>query len=183
MDFKGRERTAYHEAGHAVIGYRFGLRWGDVGIKATKERTGSIRRWFEVIDIKRRILVLLAGHAAIMAFEPAYKGLPSMSDYREVWRLCDSISMSAEDYHKLFIELDALVAENSKQIQAVAEALMECDTLDSGLFSHIIELVDEGKDWRQSTTWIVHKQFAPRQKSDSETCSFDTPWQKGDATG
>jgi hypothetical protein len=52
MENKRRERNAYHEAGHAVIGYRFGLRWGDVAIKYVKEGTGCIRRWFEVIDIQ-----------------------------------------------------------------------------------------------------------------------------------
>jgi hypothetical protein len=162
MENKRRERNAYHEAGHAVIGYRFGLRWGDVAIKYVKEGTGCIRRWFEVIDIKHRMLVLLAGHAAIMVFDPSYKGFPPMNDYRVVWRLCDAIGMSAEDYRNLFIEVDGLVAANRKPIQAVAEALLECETLESGLFAQIVERVDQGDDWRQSTPWLVQQELSAR---------------------
>jgi hypothetical protein len=157
MDLKTLQKTAYHEAGHAVIGYRFGLRWGDMALKSAKENTSGVHRWFEVIDLKQRMLVLLAGHAAVMAFDPSHKGLPSISDYREVWRLCDSIAMTPGEYRKLFIEVDDLVAANTRQIQAVAEALLECGNLESGMYAIIIEQVDKGEDWRRSSEWIARK--------------------------
>ena len=157
MDRKRLERTAYHEAGHAVVGYRFGHRFGEISIKPDKRRLGYCRFLCNLDNPEHRILVLLAGHAAQKAYDPDDKSDPSVTDYRQVW--CLSEGMPTGAYLEMFSKADRLVSENMKHIQAIAEALMECETLDGGVWADIIDAVDKGEDWKQSPSWIVTKEF------------------------
>jgi len=152
------KRSAYHEAGHAVIGYRFGHRFAEISVVPnSKYNTGHCRFFFELDNPHSRCLVLLAGHAAQKAYDPDDMSDPSITDYREVWRLSDAMPVGT--YPKLLSEAEHLVRENRNQIQGVAEALMECRVLDGGIFAVIIDCIDKGIDWRQSPEWVVHMQF------------------------
>jgi hypothetical protein len=150
------ESKAYHEAGHAVLAYRFGVRWMDCTIiPKHRHQAGSCSFWggMEGLEIKERILVTLGGHAAQKAYDPKDKSDPSLSDFRSVWRRSEGMTPRA--YNKLFLEVDRMIQENWPQIQAVANALMEVPTLEGGMCACIIESVDRGEDWRQDKTWIV----------------------------
>jgi len=151
-------RTAHHEAGHAVIGYRFGLGLADVTIKPGKNRNGFVGFWKEFKTTEQEALTLLAGHAAQKYFHPDDKSEPSISDYRRLWSITES--MQSVEYRELFLTVDRLVAENETQIQAVAEALLECETLEAGLFACIIDDVDSGLDWRKNKALGCFKEYA-----------------------
>lgn len=82
--------VAIHEAGHAVVASALGFQVGSVSIKAT----GTTGGWTDVAipsiptqhDIERRVMVLLAGRAANMAFGSA-PDTGAVSDLSEATRL------------------------------------------------------------------------------------------------
>lgn len=152
-----RELTAYHEAGHAVIAYRFGHRFENLSIKPEKKRSGFFRPWKKTDNAEHEVLMLFAGDAAQKHFCPNDKSNPSISDYRRIWHLTDS--KRPEAYPELMAKAKKLVVENWAQIQAVAEALLETDLLNDGLVAVIIEAVDNGDNWRKQTAWMVHKEW------------------------
>lgn len=50
MDGIKFKRSAYHEAGHAVIGFRFGCNYADINIIPEKKRDGVFRPWSGLND-------------------------------------------------------------------------------------------------------------------------------------
>ncbi|MEM9587272.1 MAG: cell division protein FtsH [Planctomycetota bacterium] len=102
--------TAYHEAGHAVVGYALGARIESIQLGGEAddflpERFGDCRiNWGRIdpsIDWQRRreVLAILAGPVAEMiylgeAFHPAFFG-PWQSDWQQAWQSCRP--MTADD--------------------------------------------------------------------------------------
>lgn len=162
MGVKELTRTAYHEAGHAVIGYRFGLCFGEITIIPDGKRNGLCSFWGGLDEAKpeKAILILFAGDAAQKMYDPDDKSNPSISDYRLVWRISDDFSIKPEQYNQLLQEAKNMVSANLKQIQAVADALMKAKRMESGIYVHIIKCVDNGQDWEKTPEWEVCLQWA-----------------------
>lgn len=149
--------VAYHEAGHAVVGYRFGHRFADISIYSSKEKEGFCQFFSGLNNAKHAALVLMAGHAAEIHLCQNGLKKPSRSDHRKICQLTGS--MPSSEFKKLLKEADDLVAANWSQIQAVAEGLLEAGSIKGGMFAEIIEAVDNGKKWRQLPAWISHMSF------------------------
>ncbi len=151
MAVNERETIAHHEAGHAVVGYRFGQRFAELSIRPSNSERGFCRFFDRLKNPKQEALVSFAGHAAQKYFRPEDLSPPSRSDFRNVRHFINS--MSSVEYRALLMEAKALVACNWPQVSAVAEGLLEAEFLQGKLFAEIIEAVDSGDDWRQIPAW------------------------------
>lgn len=152
MNQIARKIVAYHEAGHAVIGYRFGQRYADLAIFSLQDKEGFCQFFSGLSNPRHTALVLLAGHAAEIHLCQNGPEKPSRSDHRKISQLTGS--MTTSEFKDLLKEAEGLIAANWHQIQAVAEGLLEAGTIRGGLFAEIIEAVDNDKDWRQLPSWI-----------------------------
>lgn len=132
--------VAYHEAGHAVVGYRFGQRFAHLSIHTSKDVEGFCQFFSGHQNPRHTALVLLAGHAAEKRFCQAHTRKPSRSDHRKICQLTHF--MSTGEFKALLKEADDLVAANWCQIQAVAQKLMETGSINGSAFAEIIEAVD-----------------------------------------
>ena len=147
------EFTAFHEAGHAVIGYRLNL----LGHYATiipdpREGTDGLCEQ-EDWDLYpegacKQIISLFAGDASAKKKFPDYKGysgaegdLESSSD---LLRYTGGITES-----ELHSQTALLIEENWPHICAVAEELVEAKTLNSEEYELIIAAIDEGRNWKE----------------------------------
>lgn len=146
--------VAYHEAGHAVIGYRFGQRFADLSINSLQDKEGFCRFFSGLNNPRHTALVLLAGHTAEIHLCQNGTKKPSRSDHRKICQLTGT--MATSEFKKLLKEAEGLISANWHQIQAVAEGLLEAGTINGGMFAEIIEAVDNNKDWRQLPSWITH---------------------------
>lgn len=151
MARRERETIAYHEAGHAVAGYRFGQRFAELSIRPSSSERGFCRFFDRMKNPKHEALVSFAGHAAQRYFWPEDRTPPSRSDFRNIRYFVNS--MSSGEYRALMMEAKILVAANWPQVNAVAEGLLEAEFLQGDLFAKIIEAVDNGDDWRQIPAW------------------------------
>lgn len=155
--------VAYHEAGHAVVGYRFGQRFADLSIYLIKDKEGSCQFFSGLNNPKHAALVLMAGHSAEIHLCQNGLKKPSRSDHRKICQLTSS--MSTAEFKKLLKESDDLVAANWHQIQAVAEGLLEAGTIKGAMFAEIIEAVDNGENWRQLPAWISYLSSIKREET------------------
>jgi len=152
MTVTERETAAYHEAGHAVIGYRFGQRFAELSIRPSQSERGFCRFFGRLKNPKHEALVSFAGHASQILLFPEDQRPPSRPDFRSVRHIVNS--MSAEEYKALVMQAKILIAANWPQVRAVAEGLLEAELMQGNLFAAIIEAVDNGDDWRQIPAWI-----------------------------
>ena len=150
-----RARTAYHEAGHLVIGMLFGFRCSSVSIRPDEMR-GSLGRVVPLgghagqaaVDlgrgaVERWLCVLFAGYAAEVRFAPDARNAA-----REGARGDDE---QAEDYleragiandstrHLLRARTAELVEEHWATIESVARALLKHEEFDAGEVERICE--------------------------------------------
>ena len=150
-----RQATAYHEAGHGVVAYRFGHYLDILSIVPDDDgRLGFSRSegtWIvpskELMQSKDRqqIVVLYAGFAAQRRFDRNADREGSESDDEEADQLLQ-FQPEGTTEAVLRSEAERLVHENWPQIEAVAAALLEYGTLVDG-WDIIIDAVDEGLDW------------------------------------
>jgi hypothetical protein len=139
-----REIVAYHEAGHAVIGYRFGQRFADLSIQSSNGREGFCHFFSGLNNPKHAALVLLAGHAAEKHLCQSASKKPSRSDHRKICQLTGA--MSSSEFKALLKQADELVTADWHQIQAVAKRLLEEGMVKGGMFAEIIEAKDTNRD-------------------------------------
>lgn len=142
--------VACHEAGHAVVSYHLGFYGGPVTIKPDPEMgaDGSHSgesEWADGSRDEERIVVLYAGLAAQLRLNPEADRRGASSDYERAADLLPFVTMS-----KGALEERArnMVEEHWEEIQAVAEALLENETLADGEDDLIMSAVIEGEDWR-----------------------------------
>ncbi|MGV8073942.1 MAG: hypothetical protein AB2L11_05230 [Syntrophobacteraceae bacterium] len=178
MTRKRRERAAYHEAGHAVIGYRFGHRIGKVSIKSDEKRDGYCEFNNRLDDPEHQILMLLAGHAAQKARNPDHKSDLSLPDFIQAWRVLNG--NPSMDFLGLVSKAERLVSENIRQIQAVAQALLECETLVDRGWTCIIDDVDKGNDWKQGIDWISSTNYEKAIRTEAEEPEEGQPDKEAD---
>lgn len=144
-DDKRLEKTAYHEAGHAVIGFLLELEIKNVSIKEGKDHLGvvsfKLTKGFNPQEmelthenkqlIENHIIANLAGHAAEMKFS-GIENWPMASADVEGSGLLLSYIASSERQQQPYMELlKARVADmldnhnNWSAVVAVANALLE----------------------------------------------------------
>lgn len=149
-----RWQTAMHEAGHAVISYRLGFYLGSVSLNSDNHRLGVSRGegpWCTGARDEDYIRALYAGRAAECLVAPDLHPEGCLGDYEEADALLPFVSTD-----KATLEADAanLVAKHRAEIEAVADALFEEDTLDDDDQETIILSVEEGDDWR---VWLAFR--------------------------
>jgi len=139
-----RQQVAYHEAGHAVVAYRYNHYVGTVTIRPNEATLGRAVTEIGTPD-KEQIVVLYAGFAAQRQFAPSADKLWAASDDDIASELLKFLP--AEKESVLRAEADRMVIENWKHLEAVAAALLEYETLDDD-WTIIVDCIDEGEDWR-----------------------------------
>ena len=139
-------RTAYHETGHAVIGYRFHFYGGPISIvrdesKSTNGHAVQEGRWIDGSTDEEQAVAYFAGFAAEKTFDPKADPRGSSSDNEQAAEL-----IAPDDERRVRDRAQAMVAENWQAIQAVATALLEDKTLPEDEWSIIVDAIDEGED-------------------------------------
>ncbi len=144
--------TAYHEAGHAVIGYALGgtVDWLQLGGEADEwlpERFGDCRiNWGKVDPIcgwqlQRAILTILAGPVSEMVYRgeplhPAHYG-PWQDDWRRAWNASESLKSKPElrtrFLEQMITRLLTLIRSDEcwAAIAAVADELLAHESLEA----------------------------------------------------
>ncbi len=152
------ERTAYHEAGHAVIAYRFNVYIKEVDVIPNSERNGVAKCFFSDRNPEDNIVILFAGHEAQIVFDPDDKSDPSIVDYREIWDICDRVGIgNGAPYRELKNRAKQMVLDNWIEIQTVAKALLRFERITGTLVKEIVEDLDRGKDYTAGWEWQWHQ--------------------------
>ena len=171
-----KTETAYHEAGHAVVAYRFGQLAGFLTISPdfTKGNRGlleTVGGGGDDFPDWEQIVMLFAGATAHRFFTSSASRLESGSrtDDEKAVRLLQFQPGGARK--KLRAKALAMIKKNWPQITAVATALAESETLRYEEWAIIIDAVDQGEDWRETLnrfspwpSYIAARLVAKRQK-------------------
>lgn len=139
--------TAHHEAGHAVAAWRFGMRFKHVTLKAGDGTLGQMLRgrspkWFKPdmdssdrtrLRAEHDIIVSFAGQVAECKFLGRRPRFGMEGDNQSALNMatyfCSSMS-SAEAYlNYCFLTSRDLVNSHWREIEAVAEALLDRESL------------------------------------------------------
>jgi ATP-dependent Zn protease len=148
-----RARTAYHEAGHLVIGIIFGFRCSSVSIRPDEAR-GSLGRTAPIEGhtgepqsretVERWLCVLFAGYAAEVRFAPdareaAREG--ARGDDEQAEQFLKRAAMANNSVRSLLrARTAALVEQHWAAIQSVARALLKHEEFDSDDAERITEI-------------------------------------------
>lgn len=150
---EAREATAYHEAGHAVIGRILGLRCGHVTIVADEDSSGHAiagtpeetyadwEREGKLRDLNSalvgRILAHMAGAEAEVALLGKCRGGDG-DDRREIALMLATVGRSGHE-RIMREKTAALVRRHRVLIEAVARALLAHETLTSEAISAMVD--------------------------------------------
>jgi ATP-dependent Zn protease len=142
--------TAYHEAGHAVVGLRLRVRIKTATIVPGGDRLGEVTHGKETYlydnlryradSVRTRgrgeaeIIFCLSGLAAERRFRPRASSKGALGDHEhaaDLALLLNSDEVETTNAHIKYLSLrtDKLVADNWPQVEAVAQALLERRTL------------------------------------------------------
>lgn len=141
--------TAMHEAGHAVAAVRYGLLLSEVTIKRIEHEHGATlghATTEESTDPDEEVVGLYCGLAAERLADPsASEEGGAWDDYEKADALLPSCSHTKA-------ELEASAAEFVQReraaVDALADALIERETISGDLAQIVVDAVDEGEDWR-----------------------------------
>jgi len=152
-----RTKTAYHEAGHAVVAYHRGLHMEGADVVATGDRAGALKmgdypvNWNAGAYGEPRtswycgiVMTFFAGIQAVELFtgKPAGEDdsnlmqLPG-TDWSGVAKLFDELGQDALD--QAHDKAEQVLRDNWHAVEAVAEALLERATLDKGQLYAVLE--------------------------------------------
>lgn len=142
--------TAYHEAGHAVIGYRLHLESDILTIVPdyVKGTLGSHTQenWDSTSDgAREQVIAYFAGSEAQRYADPEADLSGSCSDNEHAAYLLQFVNGGTEK--TLRAETANMIRENWAQISAVASELVRAKTLFYEEWSIIIDAIDEGESW------------------------------------
>ncbi len=146
-----RQSTAYHEAGHAVVAYRFDHDAGDITIKPDPERgsAGCAQTegpWIGGSTDREQIMVLFAGYESELILHPDANREGSQQDEAQAANLLRFHPTGTEN--ELRLETKKILHDNWRQVEAIATALLEDETLEDDEWGIIIDAIDEGENWR-----------------------------------
>jgi hypothetical protein len=146
------KHTAFHEAGHAVIGYRFNILGDELSIMPDYDKGTDGHHTQEPWDgtegnAIEQIIVLYAGAEADRQAFPNMKPKGVDDDDEKASNLLSYVPNEAKE--NLRGKASSLVKENWKAISAIAEELLQSKKLSWEEWSIIIDAIDEGEDWRK----------------------------------
>lgn len=152
--------TAYHEAGHAVIGFALGgtvdsMQLGGEADEWLPERFGDCRiNWGKVdpnVDWQRQreVLTVLAGPVAEMVYRgeplhPAFYG-PWQHDWQTAWAISETLCLATAKrrilLEQLILKLKDQIAQDPcwAAIGALSDALLAHEFLESEEIQEILE--------------------------------------------
>jgi len=157
-----RARTAYHEAGHLVIGMLFGFRCSSVSIRPDETR-GSLGRVVPLevhggqvaVEISREwverwLFVLFAGYAAEVRFAPDARDAAregARGDDEQADEHLERAGMANDSTRLLLRARTAeLVEQHWAAIESVARALLKHEEFDSDEARRICERAVRGRN-------------------------------------
>ena len=145
-----RKRVAYHEAGHTVAAYAFGMPFRYVTIKPTEGTLGHARfyalpKWFRpdifwndthVGMLTDHIVVCLAGPEAEERVTGVYDAVVAAKDLESAVYLAMYLGGGPKDTQEKYDSLQAtageVVREHWGAVEALAQALLEQEMLRAG---------------------------------------------------
>lgn len=147
---KEEKAHAYHEAGHALVAYRFGHYGGIITIMpqgVTLGTSTSESEWADGSTDIEQIIVLYAGFAAESKFNKDANILGSSSDNERAADLLKNYPNETES--SLRIRAKEIIDKEWIIIEAIADKLFQYKTLEEDEWSIIIDAFDEGEDWEE----------------------------------
>jgi hypothetical protein len=146
-----KRHTAFHEAAHAVIGFRLDLQGYELSIKPDNTKGTDGRHVQEEWDgtaksAHDQIIAYLAGGEADRI---AFGGEAPLGTEDDDQKAADLLPF-AEGESLAFLRIEAirLIEKNWDCISAIAEELLRATELSYDEWSVIVEARDEGKDWK-----------------------------------
>ncbi len=151
MTNQNRRRTAYHEAGHAVIGTVLGMRCFAVSIKPNRRR-GEDGHCIMASsgDVATDVKMILAGRESEMLFVGALDHNLVDTDLVDVVKLLDDAKIDWSWLYHWRTEVIRLILENERTVRRVARALLQQRTIGQGRIEEIIAM----HRCKYSTTYI-----------------------------
>jgi ATP-dependent Zn protease len=140
-----RSDTAYHEAGHALVGRNFHLQIERITIDPTPERLGGFTAEAERPDGETDYALAatyLAGWCAERRHNPDANNRGSREDFDKAQKLLDRFNATRSDklsVERILADTDDLVAHYWNEVGAVASALLEENTLSGKDITKICE--------------------------------------------
>ena len=151
------ENTAHHEAGHAVAAWRFGfptkrvsvipeedflgVHEGDSPLSGMDPDADSSPEVTEAVE--KKVVLIYAGHAAQVRFEPDSAEHYSHSDASAVLNLvgylCGSIEQEEAKHAELYARAETLIHEHWGGVEAVAKVLLEHKELTGEEVARLLE--------------------------------------------
>ena len=186
------ERTAYHEAGHAVASKKFGFTCYDLSIKPSESsvfpgftalgRAKPLDGWWDEPKevVENYVIHALAGLAAQERFDPscleeAYQG--AQSDFEQADEIIEYLEGDISDsIRELWIDrARAFVSEdeNWRAIRALAEQLLESKTLNDGEIDMIVRYADDPSEMAQALADIRALMEPVKIEGDGATLSVN----------
>jgi len=152
-EFNEEQHTAYHEAAHAVIGYRIDVEGYEISIVPNKEKGSVGYHAQEPWDLteksaRKQIIIYLAG---MEADRIAFNGMIPLGgdEDEEMATFLRQYLSSGETLEMLRIEAMKIVRKNWKHISAVAEELQNAKILCKEEWELIVDWIDEKKNWKE----------------------------------
>lgn len=144
---------AFHEAGHAVMGWCCGARFRSVTLRAARGASGGV--WFcealrpgslkSTSQVEKAALIYMAGPMAAWPFERRFRAATARRDLEQAYDLVQSGAASCNDARALWGLLkerawNILAEERAwRAVCALAQALIECETLSGREARSLIE--------------------------------------------
>jgi ATP-dependent Zn protease len=147
---KKEKATAYHEAGHALAGYRFGHYGEILSIVPQDGIAGYLSSEVEWADGSKdveQIIVLYAGYASESKYYPDANKFGSSGDDEKAAELLERTNETELNLRKKAKEI---IDKNWIIIEAIAGKLFEYKTLEEEEWSIVIDAFDEGENWQES---------------------------------
>lgn len=148
-----RKQTAYHEAGHGVVGYRLGYPMGLVSCIPNKDQgtlgtTGGDGPALDGSEDEDFIVGLYAGGAAQRRLDPTTGDDGCWGDNEKAAEFMRPHPELNEE--ELRRRADELVAKHWAEIEAVAAEAFEWGALLEDEAETICDAMAEGRDWREA---------------------------------
>lgn len=146
-----RDLTAYHEAGHVVVAYRFNHNADRVTIVQDSEAhtlgqaatEGPCSDGSNDVEV---VTVLFAGGLAERRRCSRADRRGSRRDEDEARELLRGLPAGQEEGCRKLAT--SMVEDNWLHIEAVATALLEAETLSYDEWTIVVDAIDEGEEWR-----------------------------------
>jgi ATP-dependent Zn protease len=140
---KNRRRpTAFHEAGHAIVGHFLGLEVHDICIN-DKDKSGDTKFVPKGLTRTERAIFLFAGMAAQNIWKTRAGHMSGGGDIREFLEFGMREGLSAEERDELRIQAhksaNAILLAHKSLVETVAEWLMEHGQMDSSEFLRLMQ--------------------------------------------